>query len=210
MPRATLSISSRPAGTYRLKAVEIHVPPLRERNGDVPVLANCFIAKNSLKLGKKIEGLTTPALGALLCYGWPGDVRDLENVVQRMIILSETELLDVDVLPSELVKSAESLPKALDRMAPQSLDEIEMFLFPKTLRETKGNRALAAEILGIDKATLWQKIRRYNREAETGAEHAERFPDASKLQVQQETRRAASGIACRKTVPVGTVGGRLG
>ena len=154
---------------YRLKVIEIRVPPLRERQGDMPLLANYFIAKNSRKLGKKTEGLTTAALGALMRYSWPGNVRELENVIQLMIIMSESETLDADVLPADLTRPGERAPKALDHMAPQSLDEIEMFFISKTLRETKGNRALAAEILGIDKSTLWRKIKRYNLEEEVDA-----------------------------------------
>lgn len=165
---------------YRLKVIEIHVPPLRDRQGDVPWLVNYFIAKNSRKLGKKTQGLTTSALGTLMRYNWPGNVRELENVIQRMIILSETEMLDADVLPLELTNPGEKTAKALDRMGPQSLDEIEMFFISKTLRETKGNRALAAEILGIDKSTLWRKIKRYNLEEEMGAVGAELFAAAAK------------------------------
>ncbi len=165
---------------YRLNVIEICVPPLRERQGDVPLLVSYFIAKNSRKLGKQIDGLTTPVLGALMRYNWPGNVRELENVIQRMIILSETELLDVDALPFDMAKPNEGIPKALDHMAPQSLDEIEMFFISKTLRETKGNRALAAEILGIDKSTLWRKIKRYNLEEEAGQANTELFAGADK------------------------------
>ncbi|MDA8420364.1 MAG: sigma-54 dependent transcriptional regulator [Pseudomonadota bacterium] len=153
---------------YRLKVVEIDVPPLRERHEDVPLLANHFIEKNSRKFGKKVEGLTTAALGALMRYPWPGNVRELENVIQRMIIMGEAALLDADVLPADMVSPPASPQRALDHMVPQSLDEIEMFFISKTLRETKGNRALAAEILGIDKSTLWRKIKRYNLEEEVG------------------------------------------
>jgi len=94
-------------------------------------------------------------------YEWPGNVRELENLIKRMIILTETDTLDVDVLPPELSKAPEGLNRALDHLAPQSLEEIEAYFISKTLRETKGNRGLAAEILGIDKSTLWRKIKRY-------------------------------------------------
>jgi len=161
---------------YRLKVVEINVPPLRERHDDVPVLVNYFIATASGRLGKKIDGLTTRALGALMRYDWPGNVRELENTIQRMIILSTTGLLDLDALPPELTKPGEGARKALDHVAPQSLDEMEMYFISKTLRETKGNRALAAEILGIDKSTLWRKIKRYDLEEETCDTHLEVLP----------------------------------
>ncbi len=147
---------------YRLKVVEINVPPLRERHGDIPLLANYFITKNSRKLRKEVGGLTTPVLGALMRYDWPGNVRELENLIQRMIILTETDLIDVDVLPAEFAEPKDGMRKALDHISPQSLEEIEMYFIAKTLRETKGNRSLAAEILGIDKSTLWRKIKRYS------------------------------------------------
>jgi DNA-binding NtrC family response regulator len=147
---------------YRLKVVEIEVPPLRERHGDIPLLANYFIAKNSRKLRKDVDGLTTGVLGALMRYDWPGNVRELENLIQRMIILTETDLIDVDVLPAEFAEPKEGARKAIDHISPQSLEEIEMYFIAKTLRETKGNRSLAAEILGIDKSTLWRKIKRYS------------------------------------------------
>jgi DNA-binding NtrC family response regulator len=147
---------------YRLKVVEIPVPPLRERQGDIPLLANYFITKNSEKLRKQVDGLTTAVLGALMRYDWPGNVRELENLIQRMIILTETDLIDTDVLPAEFAEPGEGTRKALDHISPQSLEEIEMYFIAKTLRETKGNRSLAAEILGIDKSTLWRKIKRYS------------------------------------------------
>jgi DNA-binding NtrC family response regulator len=147
---------------YRLKVVEIPVPPLRERHDDIPLLANYFISKNSQKLRKQVEGLTTAVLGALMRYDWPGNVRELENLIQRMIILTETDLIDTEVLPPEFSEPGEGPRKALDHISPQSLEEIEMYFIAKTLRETKGNRSLAAEILGIDKSTLWRKIKRYS------------------------------------------------
>jgi DNA-binding NtrC family response regulator len=146
---------------YRLKVIEIHVPPLRERRDDIPMLTNYFINRITTQLGKKVKGVTTPVLQAFMRYEWPGNVRELENLIKRMIILTETDMLDVDVLPPEVSKAPEGLSRALDHLTPQSLDEIEAYFIAKTLRETKGNRGLAAEILGIDKSTLWRKIKRY-------------------------------------------------
>jgi len=148
---------------YRLKVIEIDVPPLRERRDDIPLLANYFISKISNKLKKKVTGLTTRVLGTLIRHDWPGNVRELENIIERMIIFTETELIDTDVLPPELSESKEK-QKALDYISPQSLEEIEAYFITKTLRETKGNRSLAAEVLGIDKSTLWRKIKRYQIE----------------------------------------------
>ena len=145
---------------YRLKVIEIHIPTLHERRDDIPLLVNSLIARISARLDKQVRGVTTPVLGMLMRYKWPGNVRELENLLERMIIMAECDMIDIDLLPPELT-DRESMGKALDYMAPQSLDEIEAYFIKKTLRETNGDRALTAEILGIDKSTLWRKIKRY-------------------------------------------------
>jgi DNA-binding NtrC family response regulator len=142
---------------YRLSVMEISIPPLRERREDIALLAYYFLNKHALRLGKHIAGVSTAVLGALMRYDWPGNVRELENIVQRMIILTESEHIDADVLPARLTEQRE--PRAaLDYLPPQSLDEIEAYFIRKTLRETLGDRALAADILGIDNSTLWRKV----------------------------------------------------
>ncbi len=149
---------------YRLKIVEIVMPPLRERRSDIPLLANHFLARHVTRLGKPVQGLTPRALAALMRHNWPGNVRELENAIQSMIILTESDWLDVDVLPPGLAAEGDSPVRLIDCMEPQSLEEIEAHFIAKTLRQTKGNRTTAAEILGIDKSTLWRKIKRYELE----------------------------------------------
>ncbi|MBK7063138.1 MAG: sigma-54-dependent Fis family transcriptional regulator [Rubrivivax sp.] len=150
---------------YRLKIVEIVMPPLRERRTDIPLLASAFLARHAERLRKPVKGFTTAALAALVQHGWPGNARELENAIQSMIVLTETDMLDVDVLPIGLSVSDASAPRrALGRIEPQSLDEIEAYFIAKTLHETQGSRAATAEILGIDKSTLWRKIKRYGLE----------------------------------------------
>lgn len=150
---------------YRLKIVEIVMPPLRECRTNIPLLASAFLARHAERLRRPIKGFTTAALAALVQHDWPGNARELENAIQSMIVLTETDMLDVDVLPAGLSTSATPAPgRALGRIEPQSLDEIEAYFIAKTLRETQGNRATTAEILGIDKSTLWRKIKRYGIE----------------------------------------------
>lgn len=148
---------------YRLAVLEIHIPPLSERREDIPLLAYHFLNKYSRQLGKSVKGISTDALGALMRYEWPGSVRELENLIQRMLILTETDRIDTEVLPPQL-QSGGNKVAAIDHIPPQSLEEIEAFFIRKTLRETKGDRALTAEILGIDKSTLWRKMKRYQIE----------------------------------------------
>jgi DNA-binding NtrC family response regulator len=149
---------------YRLSVMEISVPPLRERREDIALLTYYFLNKHSIRLDKHIAGVSTAALGALMRYDWPGNVRELENVIQRMIILAESDHIDADLLPVRLTEEKEVRGRALDYLPPQSLDEVEAYFIRKTLRETHGDRALAAEILGIDKSTLWRKVKRYGIE----------------------------------------------
>ncbi|KAB2325309.1 sigma-54-dependent Fis family transcriptional regulator [Betaproteobacteria bacterium SCN1] len=149
---------------YRLSVMEIAIPPLRERREDIALLTYYFLNKHALRLSKHIAGVSTAVLGALMRYDWPGNVRELENVVQRMIILTESEHIDADVLPAKLSEQRDQRSRALDYLPPQSLEEIEAYFIRKTLRETRGDRALAADILGIDKSTLWRKVKRYGIE----------------------------------------------
>lgn len=148
---------------YRLAVVEIQVPPLAERRDDIPLLAYHFLNKYSTQLKKPVKGFSTEVLGALIRYDWPGSIRELENMIQRMLILCETDRIDGEALPPQL-KASGKKTTALDYIPPQSLEEIEAFFIRKTLRETKGDRTLSAEILGIDKSTLWRKMKRYNIE----------------------------------------------
>ncbi len=149
---------------YRLRIVEIVMPPLRDRRSDIPLLANYFLGRHTARLGKAVKGITTRALGALMRHDWPGNARELENAIQSMIILTETDMLDVDCLPPGLAAEQPVPGRAMEMIEPQSLEEIEAYFIAKTLRETQGNRATAAEILGIDKSTLWRKIKRYGLE----------------------------------------------
>lgn len=146
---------------YRLKVIEINIPPLHDRRDDIPLLVNYLVARITARIGKPLRGVSTRVLGALMRYEWPGNVRELENTLERMIILAEGDVIDVDLLPPEISGERDQVGKALDYIAPQSLEEIEAYFIKKTLRETGGDRALTAEILGIDKSTLWRKIKRY-------------------------------------------------
>lgn len=149
---------------YRLMVMEITVPPLRERTEDIASLAYHFLGAHARRLNKPAMAIATEALGVLKRYAWPGNVRELENIVQRMIILSEGDTITLDSLPERLLAQREARVQAADYLPPKSLEEIEAFFIRKTLRETQGDRSLAAEILGIDKSTLWRKVKRYQIE----------------------------------------------
>lgn len=146
---------------YRLKVIDIDLPPLRNRRQDIPLLANFFLNRHATRLNKQLIGMSTKVLGALMRHDWPGNVRELENVVLRMAIMTEGTRVTEEALPAEMTGNENIQLRALDVIAPQSLEEVEAYFIRKTLREQGGDRALTAEILGIDKSTLWRKMKRY-------------------------------------------------
>jgi len=149
---------------YRLMVMEVPIPPLRERRDDIPVLGYFFLNKFSRQYDKSVQGLSTEVLAAMLRHNWPGNVRELEHLVQRMVILSEGEKVEPDLLPPSLAKTPDSETDDTSTIPPQRLEDLETWFIRKTLRETQGDRGLAAEILGIDKSTLWRKIKRHGLE----------------------------------------------
>lgn len=149
---------------YRLKVVDIGLPALRERRQDIPLLANFFLNRHATRLNKKLNGMSTKVLAALMRHDWPGNVRELENVVLSMTIMAMGNRINEEDLPTELADEEGGQLRSLDFVAPQSLEEIEAYFIRKTLREQGGDRTLSAEILGIDKSTLWRKMKRYNIE----------------------------------------------
>lgn len=146
---------------YRLKVIDINLPPLRERKQDIPLLANFFLNLHANAFGKDVSSLSTKVLAALMRHDWPGNVRELENVILRMVIMAKGHKVEEDALPPELSGQETGSTTALDFISPQSLEEVEAYYIRKTLREQNGDRSLTAEILGIDKSTLWRKLKRY-------------------------------------------------
>lgn len=146
---------------YRLMVMEVPIPPLRERRADIPVLSYFFLNKFTRQYGKPVQGISTEVMAALLRHDWPGNVRELEHLIQRMTILCEGEKVDADLLPPLI--SLTHGPQGTDAptVPPQSLEELETWFIRRTLRETRGDRGLTAQILGIDKSTLWRKIKRH-------------------------------------------------
>ncbi len=143
---------------YRLNVININVPPLRERSEDIPDLAKHFLKKYSNKLSKNIADFSPQALEALNNYRWPGNVRELENVVERAVIICDSETLGVEDL---------SIPRtslASKNNSYSSLEEIEREHILKVLRETEGNQSKASQLLGIDRKTLYLKLRKFGIE----------------------------------------------
>ncbi|GIX06667.1 MAG: sigma-54-dependent Fis family transcriptional regulator [Candidatus Poribacteria bacterium] len=148
---------------YRVAAFPIRVPPLRERREDVPLLAEHFLTQYSARFRRPVRQISPAAMRALLDYDWPGNVRELENVLQRAILLEESQTLHLESLPPE-VRSAAHLPALLgeeEEVLP--LDELERRAIQHALRVTEGNISQAARLLGINRVTLYRKLRRYHQ-----------------------------------------------
>ena len=143
---------------YRLHVMNIHIPPLRERQEDIAELSYHFLAKYSGRYDKEIKAITDRAL-ALLCRApWPGNVRELENVVSRAVIMESGNSLSEAALPEEIKKAGQA-PGGTD-LPLMRLDEMERFMIRKALLATDNNKARAALLLGIDASTLWRKMKR--------------------------------------------------
>jgi two-component system, NtrC family, response regulator HydG len=146
---------------YRLKVVELEVPPLRDRYGDIPLLANYFLRRFAEKNGRQISGITPECMDVLNRYPWPGNVRELEHAIERGVILMRGEYLDTNVLPLALQRWAGmNVSREVDE--PATLKEAEKMLILKTLEETGGNRSEAARRLQITRKTLLNKLKSYN------------------------------------------------
>ncbi len=146
---------------YRLKVVELEVPPLRERQGDIPLLTAYFVRKFAQQNKREVKGLTPDCMDLFNRYPWPGNVRELEHAIERAVILMRGEYLDVSVLPTALQRWAglhqESVPEE-----PATLKDAEKALILKTLEETGGNRSEAARRLQITRKTLLNKLKSYD------------------------------------------------
>ncbi|MHB1169095.1 MAG: sigma-54-dependent transcriptional regulator [Longimicrobiales bacterium] len=147
---------------YRLNVISLHLPPLRERPEDVALLAEHFLQTLAEEKGDEIpRKLTDDALSSLQVYEWPGNVRELENALERAAILSKGDAVDVDALPSRIT-SPEATPLVSERPATNpTLELIERAYILWVLQAEGGNKAKAAEVLGIDPSTLYRKLNRY-------------------------------------------------
>ncbi|MFQ8888427.1 MAG: helix-turn-helix domain-containing protein [Bilophila wadsworthia] len=158
---------------YRLNVIGVEVPSLRERREDIPVLATAFLERFALANRKEIKGFTPQAMDALLKYSWPGNVRELENAVERAAILCLGEYISERELPMAVSSApknndaptlAELQGAAGEEPISMTLDEMERAAILRTLQDTGDNKSEAARRLGITRATLHNKLRRYDME----------------------------------------------
>jgi len=152
---------------YRLNVFSLHIPPLRERIDDIEILANYFIKRHCARM--KIDELTLSddAVKALKSYGWPGNVRQLENMLERTLMLAKGSVIEIDDLPEDILKAIESKPSLMQNITRKlsvspDLETMEKAYIHYVLHETNWNKSKAAKILGIDLSTLYRKMDRYS------------------------------------------------
>lgn len=156
---------------YRLHVVPIYVPPLRERLEDLPLLINHFVNLYNKKLGRNVQGFSPGAIEVLSKHPWPGNVRELENLVEQMIVLYSKGIIDVEHLPDNFKQIRKVSPFHLDSQwqgekidLNQALSSLECELIRQAIVRAGGNKSRAAELLGLKRTTLIEKLRKYNFE----------------------------------------------
>lgn len=140
---------------YRLNVIRISLPPLRERVGDIPLLARYFLDKFSKKVGKNIRRISEDVMDVLVNYSWPGNIRELENTMEAAVVISETDEVRKEDIPLEIVTRFDASKRDL------TLKNLEKEHILKVLNLTGGNKKRASRMLGLDPATLWRKLKSY-------------------------------------------------
>ena len=143
---------------YRLNIIDIPIPPLRERKEDVPALVNHFVLQYCQDMAREQPAFTDGALDALMNYSWPGNIRELENQLQRLLVIVDDDRIDVGDLPATMrynINTAQS--------SSRSLSEVEAEHILNVLEGVEGNKTRAADILGIDRKTLREKLKKLQK-----------------------------------------------
>jgi transcriptional regulator with PAS, ATPase and Fis domain len=148
---------------YRLNTFQIEVPPLRERKQDIPPLVASFVKQFAQQLGKPEPAIAPDAFQKLLDYAWPGNVRELQNAMEYAVVLARQNLIGVKELPTEVQLPAvlQQTERSTPRPGVQSLDDVERDTILQALAHCHGNKKKAAELLGIQRPTLYNKLKRY-------------------------------------------------
>jgi two-component system response regulator AtoC len=160
---------------YRINVVSIHLPPLVERLGDIPRLAERFLKKYRAEVGKEVLGLTPEALQALQRHHWPGNVRELENAIERAVVLTKGRMISPDDLPPAVIEEADRPARSPDEWRPlplkEALEEPEKRIIAAALRANNWNRQETADALQINRTTLYKKMKRYGLEFDPSEMH---------------------------------------
>lgn len=150
---------------YRLSVVPIKLPPLRERKEDIESLVDCFLSQSSCISRKNKKTISQPAMSKLVEYNWPGNIRELENVIERCVVITPESVINLEDLPEYIIDFEESNDEnILSNKLNYAIDVAEKEMILKILKECNGNRTKASEFLGISRRSLHRKIAKYNIE----------------------------------------------
>lgn len=158
LERAVAQRSFREDLYYRLNVIPLKLPPLRERRDDIPLLAAHFVSRYSTRNGKPIKGITDEALQALAAYRWPGNIRELENSMERAVVLCRSDQLGVEDLPQHMQPEGLGGPRQIVFAIGTPLRDLEHTAIRETLRYTGGDKKLAARLLGIASRTIYRRL----------------------------------------------------
>jgi len=150
---------------YRINVVKLVLPPLRDRREDIPLLVEHFIRKFGRLSGKEIQGLSPEAFPVLMSHDFPGNVRELENIIEYATVVCKNGMIGVEHLPDFLKHSEKSKAGNPSEPRPSSLEEMERSYIFETLKRNHWNRAATASEMGIHPTTLWRKMKRLEIEA---------------------------------------------
>jgi two-component system response regulator HydG len=139
---------------FRINVIPIRLPPLRERLEDIPLLVNAFVERLQERTGKRIMGLSSEAMDRFMSYSWPGNVRELKSALEYAFVIAEKGTIDLGQLPHPLVSEASRFPANLKEPA-------EKIALIEALRQSNGNQSMAARILGVNRVTVWNRMRKH-------------------------------------------------
>jgi two-component system response regulator PilR (NtrC family) len=169
---------------YRLNVIRIELPPLRDRREDIPALTERFLRRFAREMGKEVAGLSADALRALEAYGFPGNVRELENLIERAVALAQSRMIGLGELPREISGMAAAATPALLALPPEGcnlddvLGEAERRLLLSALERTGGLRTAAAKLLGITFRSLRYRLAKHGLDVGDGAGSADEADEA--------------------------------
>jgi transcriptional regulator with PAS, ATPase and Fis domain len=144
---------------YRINVVTLKLPPLRERRGDIPLLCDHFLERFNARYGKSIKAISQEAMEVILAHDFPGNIRELENMIEHAFVFCKGDTIDVQHLPASIRAQRDaSDQQALSRVS--DFDELERMYINAVLKETGGSKIEAAKRLGVHKATLFRKIKK--------------------------------------------------
>ncbi len=146
---------------FRINVIPIHLPPLRNRKEDIPLLINSFIRRLNMKTGKTISSLSHDAMERFMNYHWPGNIRELKNAMEYAYVITEGTSIQLDHLPKNLSVLQKILPSPLHQLASDEIVSDEKSQLIEALKRTNGNQTKAAKILNVNRVTVWNRMRKY-------------------------------------------------